>query len=327
MSLSVDVIRTVVADAICAPNVHNIQPARWRFSVDEVILYQDSRRRLPAGDPTGRDSAVSLGAAAEGLAIALSAHGLGLEAMSDRLPDEAPLRFIRRFRLVARRAADPLGAQLSRRYSHRGDFVPVTPDDRDAAQGLAGSDLAVIGESGDMARTARLYDEASLRFFRDTAFRAELVSWMRLSRTHPRWALDGLNAEAMALSPVEAMGAGFVLKPRVFPVLDAVGLAGPLTGEASRVTGSAAVLVFHRPVDEDPFETGRLFHRRWLEVVAAGFQGAVMAALADDPVASAALAEMNGLEASRRIITTWRIGRVTGAPPARARLPVDEVLV
>ncbi|EGF90983.1 c [Asticcacaulis biprosthecium C19] len=327
MSLSSDQIHTVVAEAAFAPNVHNIQPARWRFTGQDVILYEDTCRRLPAGDPTGRDSAISLGAAAEGLAIALSAQGWGLEDNPDPQPDEAPMRFVHRFRLVKRDSEDILYRVLQRRYSHRGAFLPLKPLDRQAAQGMTGDSLAVITEPEALAQVARAYDAASLRFFRDAAFRAELVSWMRLSRTHPRWALDGLNAEAMALSPVEAMGAGFVLKPRVFSVLDTIGLAGPLTGEASRVTDSAAVVVFHRPVGEDPFMSGREFHRNWLRMVAASFQGAVMAALADDVVASATVARLTGLDASKRIISTWRIGRVTGLPPARARLPVDEILV
>ena len=319
----------LVAEAAQSPSVHNVQPARWRFAGDTLLLFEDVRRRLPAGDPSGRDTGVSLGAASEGMAIALSARGWNLtEIMPDAgiaVPDH--LRVARAFRLVAGAKIDLLHAQLGKRYSHRGAFAKATVADHKAAEDLANDDLAVITDDHRLPIIGRVYDAASLRFFRDDAFRAELLSWMRLSPRHPQWAIDGLNADAMAMSRIEAVGAGMVLGPRAFPVFDRLGLAGPLTGEAARVTASAGVLVLHRADDEDPFATGRAFYRHWLGVVAAGFQGAVMAALADDAQAQATLAALAQVPKGRRIVTTLRIGRMTGEPPKRARLEVDDLLV
>ena len=80
-------------------------------------------------------------------------------------------------------------------------------------------------------------------FLRDDAHRAELIEWLRLSRAHPRYQRDGLNAEAMQLSGVEAFGAGLVLGP-LFRPLDRVGLAAPLvreTGKTASAAGDRAV--------------------------------------------------------------------------------------
>ena len=323
-------IPALVAEVSQSPSVHNVQPARWRFDGDMVILFEDTTRRIPAGDPTGRDTRTSLGSAIEGLTLALSHRGLGLEAVP--LPELAALPVhilpIKAFRITEGAADDPLHRVMAERWSYRGAFARVTPEDRAAATALTGDDIAVLSGPETLRRVGAVYDAASLRFFRDPAFRAELVSWMRLSRDDENWALDGLNAESMALSPIEATGAGIVLGPKMFPLLDRVGLAGPLTAESAKVTGAAAVLVLHRPADEDGLATGRAFHRAWLRFTAAGFSGAVMAALADDDDARATLAELTGLPEGRRIVTTFRIGRNTGAKrPQRARLNPADLLV
>lgn len=320
----------LAADLSLSPSVHNVQPARWRFSDDGAILFEDATRRIPAGDPSGRDTRTSLGSAIEGLSLVLSARGLSLEAAP--LPETsglpAHIRPVAAFRFVEGAPADSLSAVMARRYSHRGSFAKVAGVDRDAAAALSRDDVTAISDTEALKRIGKVYDEASLRFFRDEAFRAELVSWMRLSPGHPRWALDGLNAEAMALSGIEATGAGLVLGPKAFPLLDRIGLAGPLTAESAKVTGAAAVLVLHRPEAEDGLATGRAFHRAWLRFTEAGFVGAVMAALADDDASRAELARTIELPAGRRIVTTFRVGRTDGTPPPkRARLNPSDLLV
>ena len=72
-----NLFRALVADACLSPNVHNIQPTRWRLVDDATIaLIAAPDRHLPVGDPTGRDAAASHGAAFEGMIIAASSHGI-----------------------------------------------------------------------------------------------------------------------------------------------------------------------------------------------------------------------------------------------------------
>ncbi|QAY78368.1 hypothetical protein [Sphingosinicella sp. BN140058] len=320
----------LVAEAALAPSVHNVQPARWRFDGDGVILFEDRARRLPAGDPRGHDAALSLGAAAEGMAIALSRLGYRMQADgSGAMPLAAGAAVpVRRFRIAGEGQSDPLAAFVERRRSHRGGFAPATATDRAAAAVLGSDDLAVIRAPEALAEVARLADRAGLSFLRKADFRAELLGWMRLSRRDPRWSVDGLNADALDMTAFEAFGAKRVLGRALFPLLDRIGLAAPLTAERAKVEAAVALLIVHAPSDEDPFETGRRFYRQWLGVVAAGFQAAVMASLADHPEASARLAELLALPPNRRIVSAFRIGR---APPdsghPRARLSPDALLV
>jgi hypothetical protein len=328
--MNVEQLRAFVAAAIASPSVHNVQPARWRIEgVGEhgaLVLLEDTSRRLTVGDPRGNDAAISLGAAAEGAAIAAS--GAGLVTRIERLSGEeaARLRPVARLTFGAGAASDPLRAVLETRASWRGGFLPPTAQDRAAAQALAGEDRVIIGDPAQIAQAAARYDRASFGIMREHAFRAELRHWMRLSPRHPDWTRDGLNAAAMQLSGIEASGAGAVLGP-LFRPLAAVGLAPALLAEAKGFANAAAVVLFHRAAEEDPFESGRAFHRLWLEVDAGGLGGNVLAALADDPAAAQALCEAHGISADRRLVSALRIGRRDGAPFPRARLPLTEVLV
>lgn len=319
--------RALVAEAALAPSVHNVQPARWRFDGDALFLWEDTDRRLPAGDPKGRDAAMSLGAAAEGMALAFSARGLRLiDRGEGRLPDaKGALLPRRRFAIEPDGKPDPLQPFVATRRSHRGRFEVVREADRAAADQLAAPDCAIVTDVGDIAAIARLVDRAGHGFFRDRRFRAELLSWMRLRRSDPRWAVDGLNADAMAMSRIDAWGAGLVLG-QLFGLLDRVGLAAPLTAEAKTIAGAAGILLFHRPAGEPRFDSGRAVYRLWLRVEAAGLRGAVMAALADDPVTAAAMT--GHVPEGRVLVSALRIGRApAGSDYPRARIPVEALLV
>ncbi|WP_230770843.1 hypothetical protein [Sphingomonas sp. Leaf4] len=319
----------LIAEAALAPSVHNVQPARWRCIGDDgIALFEDVATRLCVGDPTGNDARISLGAAAEGLRLAAGRAGLALREAE--LPLAEPgLVPVAGYRFVSdAAAADPLAGAVDARRSWRGGFATVEDADRGAAAALAGADAKVVTDRALLTELARVYDAASYDFLRDAGFRRELLSWMRLRRSHPRWAIDGLNAGAMAMGAVEARGAGVVLG-KGFALLDRFGLARPLLAEGSKIATAAGLVVFHRPAREAPFESGRHFYRLWLRLEAAGFGAAVLAALADDPAAARTVAAMAGVPAGERVVSAFRIGRrpAGAAVPPRARRALDDLLV
>lgn len=325
--MSPEALTALVARTHAAPSVHNVQPARWRIEAGAVLLVEDMSRRLTIGDPSGNDAAISLGAAAEALRLAAGEAGFALAEDRTALPAlAAPLRAVARYRLLPGGSADPLVALLERRASWRGDFVAPTPADREAAASLAASDVAAVTDPARLRDLGARFDRASYGFMRRTPFRDELRGWMRLSRRHPDWTRDGLNAEAMALGRVEAWGAGLVLGP-LFALLDRLRLAPTLLAEGAKVAGAAGVLLFHRPADEDPFVSGQRFHRLWLEIEALGFGAAVLAALADDRSIAGHLLAENDIAPDHRLVSAFRIGRRTDPSQQRARLPLDEILV
>jgi nitroreductase len=324
-----DALRELVGEAMLAPSVHNVQPARWRIADARTIdLFEDVRTRLAVGDPRGNDAGISLGAAAEGLQLAASRRGLALERHEAPPQTDAALVPVARYVLTPSDAPpDPLAACIAKRASWRGDFARAGTCDREAAQRLAGPDTAILADPAALREAARIFDAASYGFMRDDAFRAELRSWMRFTRRHPRWARDGLNAAAMALGRVEAVGASLVLGP-AFGILDRIGLAPSLLAEGKKVAAAAGLAVLHRPSAEPPFESGAHFYRLWLRIEAAGLGAAVLAALADDPAAARQIAQMAGVPSGHRIVSAFRFGRrPAGAAVERARRGLAEVLV
>lgn len=312
--------RLALADAANrAPSAHNIQPARFRFLDERTIeLVEDPQRRLFVGDPEGKDNQKSLGGALEGLALALSERGFGAEANGPRV------------QMVSGAGRDPLAPYAATRASYRGTFAPHNDRDRAALAQIAAAcpDLRVIEDREAITELARRFDDVSMEALRAPDYRAELLSWMRLSRRHPNYERDGLNAAHMALSPIEAMGAGIVLSATAFPLLDALGAARPLISESGKVRSAAGVALFHRPADEPELETGRRFYRVWLEIERAGLALCAMSVLADTPHAAARLLREANLD-GRKLVTVFRIGRRPEkyVQPPRARLPASELIV
>lgn len=316
----------LVAAANRAPSVHNIQPARFRFEdAATITLLGDPQRRLFVGDPEGKDNLKSLGAALEGLTLALGEQGYDLDVR----PLDGANNEYARLSILPGAAIDPLARFAESRATYRGMFE--RPDEP-AHAALARlhercPDLCIIKNRDAIAALAKQFDDVSMEVLRDQAYRAELVSWMRLKRDDPNYARDGLNAEHMAMSTFEAMGAEIVLGRKVFPALDAIGVAKPLISEASKVGGAAGVALFHRPQEESDLETGRRFYRVWLEIESEGLSLCPMSVLADVPHSASALLAEAGL-ADRKLVSVFRIGRrPPSAPkPPRVRLPAEELI-
>ena len=319
-----ELFRELVREAALSPNVHNIQPTKWRLIDDTTIaLYQASGRTLPIGDPHGRDVAASHGAAAEGMIIAASSRGIGLALTPPAIGEVA------RLTVSTNISPDPLAPYLTQRRTYRGAFNKAqTQQARTAISALSRHDARVISDDASIRQIARLTDQASMRIFRHRPYREELTSWMRLTKRHPDWKRDGLNAQAMAMAGPVSVAAGIVMKWPVFEALDRLKLAGPLTGEAAVTNSAAALVAFVQDRNTAPFQTGRDWHRLWLELTAMGLSCGVLTILGDDDIAAAEMARRLNLPSHQRVVTVLRVGMVDeSALPAPTRLPLDELII
>lgn len=323
-------LEELLAEVRLAPSVHNIQPTRWRLiGSDTLLLLEDIARRLPAADPSGHDVRLSHGAAIEGLSLALGRRGLRI-AEVEAAPEAAisgVLLPVARITIAAGGVLDPLADQVSSRISWRGGFRASGPTGEAALDRLAASssDLLLVHDAPAVTEIARLADEAGFHFLCDDAHRAELLHWMRLSRSDPAYQRDGLSAEAMAMPGVVAFGTRLVLGP-LFPLLRRLGLAATLVSERGKFANSTVAL-FHRPDGEDPLVTGRAFYRAWLAMTAQGFVACPVSVLADWPASNRQLVERYRVPMGRRLVNVFRLGLAAGTPSGgRARLPVAELI-
>jgi nitroreductase len=320
----------LVASASRSPSPHNTQPARWRFAEDRIELHERVDHRLAAGDPTGRDQAIALGAAWEGMAIALSERGFRLGAMQRLTGNQGQVRGVGFANVEPGAKPDPLAFAVRVRRAYRGTFPAADAAARSRLDDLARrwASIAWIREAEARARIGREYDAAAAAALRDPAFAKELYAWMRFSSRHPDWFRDGLTADCLALSSFEAWGGRLAMRPGVVRVLAALGLAGILVSEAAKVRSATVVALLFARRSEDPFETGRAFYRFWLDLAASGFSAVPMSALADSPEHSRRLVSAHAAGGDMALINVFRAGPLPAPPPAEsARLPAEELLL
>lgn len=317
----------LVEKARLAPSAHNVQPARVLLSEGALHISAEPGRRLPVSDPHGQDMLLSNGAFIEGLALALSEEGLRIGEL-ETFPDARAGTPFARLTAAGGGEVDPLARFVAARATWRGPFRSL---DQTAREGLLAPlqthpDLTLVADRDAIDRIAGLADEASLHFMRDPKHRRELLDWMRLSKRHPGYHRDGLNAQAMNFNPVAAIGAGLVIGP-LFGALDAVGLSGALTGEAAVTRSAAAIALFHRPAGEEPLASGRAFYRAWLAMEQAGLAGRPLSVLTDWEPANAAMRSLVPIPSGRQLTKVFRIGVPAVARRIEhARLPVSELL-
>ncbi len=320
-----EAVEGVVSRAALAPSTHNTQPARWSWQGDTVLIGSDPAASLPVGDPTARDAGLSCGAAVEATVLALSAVGIGASVSAHWAENDQTtlpgLRLAARLSLTKGASADGLHAQLERRFTWRGLFGPA-PD----LYGWDRRDAVLITDPTRIGWLSELNDQVSHDIMGDAAFRRELVAWMRLRKSNPRYGYDGLSREALRMTGTEALAAPLALGP-LWRLLGLVGLTKSLTAEAEATQSAPVIACFHRPEDEDPVTSGRAYLRMCLEAASLDLAGWPMAALSDHPESNAEICARLGLPVDHRLIQVIRFGKPTGQPSPRARRPLSELLI
>jgi nitroreductase len=323
-----ETLESLVREAARAPSVHNVQPARWRFEpAGDVILFRALDRTLPVADPAGHDVQASLGAAFEGMVIALSRLGFTLGApVPERAAQAEGCEAVVRARISGGATLDPLAASVSERRSYRGRFTRRGARELASARTLAAEDVRVIDDALDIRLASKAHDDATWRFESRREYHAELWSWLRLSRRDPRYRRDGLNADCLALSGAERLAGLVLLRPFVFSVLARLRVARFLVSEASQVKSAIALVLFIPRRSDSAFDVGRRFYRLWLEITAAGLHAVPMSASADDAVTRARYEK--DIPRDRRLANVLRVGHApVGGVAESYRLPVGELLV
>ena len=327
--LSAEVALDLVARASRAPSVHNIQPARWRFNDLRVTLFRALDRTLPAADPTGHDVDISLGAAFEGMCLALSERSLFLDQVDFRPGEHAQgCAGVAAGTIASGCAIDSLAAHVKNRKSFRGKFAAALKEDLAAIRSVAAEDAIIIDDRSCIRELAKSHDDATWRFASKSEYHEELWSWLRLSARQPSWGRDGLNADCLGLSAPERIAARALLSPRIFSRLSRLGVGSRLVSERSQVESASALIVFAPPRSTSSFDAGRRFYRLWLEITSIGLAAVPMSASADDAESNTSIARMIDLPADRRIANVFRVGRpgvrqVSMSP----RIPPRELVV
>lgn len=324
-------IRKALSEASRAPSAHNTQPARWTADAEgRVVLLEDLSRWLSAGDPTRRDHELSLGAAWEGLDLALGRWRLALGDPEPLHRETGPgVRPFARAHLVPWGGADPLADAVPRRRTWRGRFPsPSAATRRALTRALAPfTGTARIDDRAGVTRLARLYDRCLVDALTGPDVLRELRSWMRLSSPEVRSTKDGLTAPTLLVPTAAATLVGSLLRPRPFAALRALGLARRTVSEARATRSAAAVVILGRRPDESLLACGRRLYRVWLGLTMEGLAACPMSALLDVDEGREAVRDL-ALEDGPLPFAVLRVGPAPAKRiPESPRLPPDLLLV
>jgi hypothetical protein len=302
-----------------APSAHNTQPWIVDYGPGRVELRYDPDRALAAGDPTGRDLFLSLGAFVEAVLVVASASGIPVAFVSEiDVPRQrvgaflpAPESYRTSFTLV----------DIAQRETSRLPYAPgrLTAEDLAAARGQVPSG-AELHELPTVELVA-LVPEADRHLYSSPAIVAELRGWLRLRATHPRYETDGLTYECLGLRRTEAAALSFLLHPAVHPLavrLRVHRLFSASTTKLLEGDGSALALVADSSSPERVVENGRGLYRVWLELGRRGLRTHPLSQILDCPATGQELASHLGV-AGRHVLSVFRAGR-SKAPHRSHRL-------
>ncbi|WP_198370376.1 Acg family FMN-binding oxidoreductase [Roseomonas rosulenta] len=206
-----------LAFAILAPNPHNLQP--WLVELtatNEMTVFCDLARRLPATDPFDRQITIGLGAFLELLRMAAAENGFAVrtETFPDGTPgrrlDARPIALLH-FDPVAGMVGDPLFRHVLARRTNRAlyDMSRLPEPNTLATLTSAAVPGAHVGTTTAPELTAALRDHV-WRAFRTEALthepHMESVNVMRMGRAAVIANPDGISLDAAELEPLVAQG-------------------------------------------------------------------------------------------------------------------------
>jgi hypothetical protein len=307
--------------ATLAANGHNTQPRKFRLREDGVDILPDLGRRTLVVDPDDHHLFVSLGCAAENLALAAGAAGRpGRLSFDPTAGGSVAFRFE-----PAPATSAELFAAIAQRQSTRAEYDgrPVTAAMAEAlasAAAIPGVDLVLLTDRPSIDRVRDLVVAGNSAQLADPAFMRELTSWLRFN---PRAAMahaDGLFSGASGRPATPSW-----LGPLLFRSFTNVASENDAYSRQIRSSAGIAVFLGEREDREHWVRVGRACQRFALQATALGLKHAFINQPVEVAALRPALAGIVGLP-GRRPDLVMRFGFGT-ALPYSARRPAGSVVI
>lgn len=310
----------LVRYATLAASGHNTQPWRFRLHSDRIDILPDVSRRTPAVDPDDHHLFVSLGCAAENLAIAAAATGRPGELTIDPADDAGATYRFSSGPPQSLALFDAIPKRQSTRLDYDGRPVPAADLDalREAAS-TPGVEMALITDRARIDRIRDLVLQGNGTQLADAAFVRELKHWIRFNARAAMMTGDGLFAAASG-TPSLPTWLGNVMFDLVFTA------AAENEKYARQMNSSAGVAVFvaDRADREHWIKVGRACQRFALAATGLGLKLAFVNQPVEVPGLRPELAALIGAP-DKRPDLVMRFGYGPSLPFSPRR-PVEAVL-
>lgn len=313
-------LRDFIRYATLAPNGHNTQPWRFRVSERRIEIRPDFSRRTPIVDPDDHHIFVSLGCAAENLALAVGERGRAGELSFEPENDGASVLTFGGGPGVPPALFDAIIKRQSTRADYDGKSVGAGDLEALArAADVPGVDLVLITDRPRMDRVRELVVAGNSAQIADPAFVQELKSWLRFNPIEAARTGDGLFSATTGNPTLPTW-----LGPRLF---DWAFKAGPENEKYARqIRSSAGIAVFVAENNDRAHWVlaGRACQRFALQATALGLKHAYINQPVEIAKLRPELASLVGMT-GRRPNIVMRFGYGPSLPYS-ARRPVSAVL-
>lgn len=302
-----------------APSVHNIQPWALKLGHDTLEVFVDEKRRLSAGDPTGREVWLSLGCLIENCLMA--APSLGLEPVEVEFDSDETGRVARlRFRATEGPGDSGILDAINNRYSDRSVFSDQKLD-RDKLEALArcwqeeGAEVVFSDDPVLIGLIADLTKRGVGLALSMPAFREELSELILPNHSSGRAGIPGY-----------ALRLGW-LRSLIEPYVVRYGLnrRGQADKEYVLMKSAAAVALVLSEGDGPQYwlRSGRALERVAVSATSLGISLSVSAAVVE--AADYHLDIEKELGTSKRLQTVLRLGYSQARPVVTPRYSLEEV--
>lgn len=217
-----ELAKLLISFAVLAPSGHNSQP--WSFQVvdNEIIITPDYSKRLDVVDKENRELFISLGCAVQNLQTAARHFGYD----SNYIYNDGKIVVTLTKQDVCN--DDPLFDAIKKRHTHRGSFtgekIPAN-----LLQGIENEENVSLmiydSQSRESEIIKRKIAEGNEIQMSDTAFKRELISWMRFNKKQVNETHNGLCYNVLGFpatpKPIGRKIVGMFLNPKAQNKTDA----------------------------------------------------------------------------------------------------------
>lgn len=312
-------VSAILEIARLAPSVHNTQPWIVQLKKNELTVSVDKNFALSDGDPTGRQTTISLGIFAE--AIRIGAILNGLDCKFSNVKNTSFTAILIGLQRQARTNVSGQVKLLKQRCSNRSIYSPAIIEDElktKLAHCSVSGDISVkvVTDKTIIDKVAVLTSKGIRLALGSPAFRKELSSYLLLP-----WSKRKRGISVKSLNLPWPLG---ILQPSLIRL--GLGLNAEANLEKRRWESASAIVAISGKGDmpEHWFEAGQSYLQASLAIEQAGLSQATSAAIVEASNFHEDIEDL--LQQNERILCLIRIGRGQKKGQHSPRLGVSELL-